>query len=137
ARQVLRNVVGEKVHGPYFLEQAKGVLLATDGRGGRLYDWDGGKERWALDVNLPNSYTVKMFWGSNSFAVIRSMTQNRIYVPTNPPPVEGPGVIYAAGKDEVHAIDAATGKERWTSKSKGISLVSGLAASGGTVVLRE
>ncbi len=136
-RQVLRNVVGEKVNGPYYLDQAKGVLLATDGRGVRLYDWDGGKERWAADLNLPNSYKIMMYGGSNSFAIIRSMTQNRIYMSTNPRPVEGPGVIYVAGKDEVHAIDAATGKERWTSKSKGVSLISGLAAGGDAVIFKE
>jgi outer membrane protein assembly factor BamB len=136
-RQVLSNVVGEKVNGPYYLDQAKGVLLATDGRGVRLYDWDGGKERWAVDLNLPNSYKIMSYWGNNSFAIIRSMTQNRMYMSTNPRPVEGPGVIYVAGKDEVHALDAATGKERWTSKSKGVSLISGLAASGDAVIFKE
>jgi outer membrane protein assembly factor BamB len=136
-RQVMKNVVGEKVSGPYFLEKADGVLLATDENGVRFYNWADGKERWALDENLPNSYTIKLIWGTNSFAAIRSLVQNRIYVSTNPPPVEGEGVIYAAGSDQVFAIDAATGKVTWTSKSKSLSLISGLEVNGGSVIVRQ
>ena len=136
-RQVMQNVVGEKVSGPFFLDKANGVLLATDEKGVRFYNWEDGKERWALDENLPNSYTIKLIWGTNSFAAIRSLVQNRIYVSTNPPPIEGDGVIYAAGSDQVFAIDAVTGKVKWTSKSKALSLISGLAVSGGTVIARQ
>jgi outer membrane protein assembly factor BamB len=136
-RQVMRNVIGEKVTGPFLLEKADGVFLATDEKGVRLYNWEDGKERWALDENLPNSYTIKLVWGNNSFAAIRSLVQNRIYVSTNPAPVEDAGTIYAAGSDQVFAIDAATGKVKWTSKSKSLSLISGLAANGGTVIARQ
>ena len=117
-------------NGPFYLDKAKGILLATSDKGVRLYNLDDGKERWALDQDLPNSYRVMSFFGNNSFAVIRSMMQNRIYVPTNPPPVEGDGVVYVASSDEVFAIDAGSGKLNWTSKSKNLSLVSGLSFSG-------
>jgi len=136
-RQVMSNIVGERVNGPFYLEKAKGVLLATSDTGVRLYDWEDGKERWALDEGLPNSYRVMKHWGRNSFAVIRTMMQNRTYVPTNPPPVEGDGVIYVAGSDNIYAIDAATGKTQWESKSKSLGLVSGLAVSGGTIMVRQ
>lgn len=136
-RQIMDHIVGERVNGPFYMEKAKGVLLATSDKGVRLYDWEDGKERWALDEGLPNSYRVMKHFGGNSFAVIRSMMQNRTYVPTNPPPVEGDGVIYAPGSDEVYAIDAATGKTKWVSKSKNISLVSGLANGGGAIIVRQ
>src|SRR5262245_47929378 len=111
--QVMQNVVGEKVNGPYFLEKANGILLASEGKGVRLYNWDDGKQRWSLDENLPNSFTVKMYWGSNSFSILRSMVQNKIYVSTNPPPVEGDGVVYVGSEDEVLAIDTAGGQLKW------------------------
>jgi len=136
-RQVMQNVVGEKVNGPYFLEKANGVLVATEGTGVRLYNWEDGKERWSLKENLPNSYTVKMFWGGNSFSVIFTMRQNKIYVSTNPPPVEGDGVVYVASEDEVFAIDTASGQLKWKSKDKTLNLVSGLSANRGTVIARQ
>lgn len=136
-RQILANVVGERINGPFYLPGAKGVLLATSDKGVRLYDWADGKERWALDEDLPNSYRVMKYWGHNSFSIIRSMMQNRSYIPTNPAPVEGEGVIYVAGKDQVFALDPATGKPKWTSKSKSLGLVSGLSASGSTVIARQ
>jgi len=135
--QVLRNVVGEKINGPYYMEKAEGVLLATDEKGVTLYDWKDGRRRWAVDKSLPNSYQVMSYFGGNSFAVIRSMMQNKVYISTNPPPLEGDGVIYAAKEDEVYAIDAVNGVVRWTSSSKVISLVSGLALEGGTVMVRQ
>jgi outer membrane protein assembly factor BamB len=137
SRQVMSHIVGERINGPYLLEKAKGVLLATSDTGVRLYDWEDGKERWAADEGLPNSYRVMSYFGNNSFAVIRSMMQNRVYVPTNPAPVEGDGVVYVAGSDNVFALDATTGKVKWESKSKSLGLVSGLAADGGTVIVRQ
>jgi outer membrane protein assembly factor BamB len=136
-RQIMSNIVGERVNGPFYMDKAKGVLLATSDKGVRLYNWEDGKERWALDEGLPNSYRVMTVLGHNSFAVIRSMMQNRVYVPTNPAPVEGDGVIYAAGNDHVFAIDAATGQTKWTSKSKNLSLVSGLENAGGAIIVRQ
>jgi outer membrane protein assembly factor BamB len=136
-RQVMANVVGERINGPFNLDKAKGILLATSDKGVRLYNLDDGKERWFADQDLPNSYRVMSFFGNNSFAVIRSMMQNRIYVPTNPPPVEGDGVVYVASSDEVFAIDATSGKINWTSKSKSLSLVAGLSLSGNTIMVRQ
>ncbi|HEX4825947.1 MAG TPA: PQQ-binding-like beta-propeller repeat protein [Candidatus Polarisedimenticolaceae bacterium] len=136
-RQIMGHIVGERVNGPFYLDKAKGVFLATSDKGARLYNWDDGKERWALDEGLPNSYRVMKYWGHNSFSIIRTMMQNRTYVPTNPAPVEGDGVIYAAGNDQIFAIDASTGKAKWTSKSKNLSLVSGLANSGGSIIVRQ
>jgi outer membrane protein assembly factor BamB len=134
---VLSNIVGDKVNGPYRLEQAKGVFIATFDKGVHLYDWEDGKERWGLNESLPYSYRVTKTFGNNSFAVIRSMLKNRAYVPTNPRPVEADGVVFAAGNDRVFAIDAASGKLKWESKSKSLGLISGLEAAGGTVIARQ
>ena len=136
-RQVIRNVLGEKISGPFYRPKASGVLLATEDKGIRFYDAGDGKERWAVDESLPYSYRVMSVFGNNSFAAIRSMMQNRVYVSTNPPAVEGDGVVYAAGSDQVFAIDAVTGKVRWTSKSKNLSMVSGLGADGSAVIVRQ
>ena len=136
-RLVVRNVLGEKISGPFYLPKASGVLLATEDKGIRFYDAADGKERWAVDETLPYSYRVMSVFGGNSFAAIRSLMQNRVYVSTNPPAVEGDGVVYAAGSDQIFAIEAATGKVRWTSKSKNLSLVSGLGVDGSTVIVRQ
>jgi outer membrane protein assembly factor BamB len=61
--------------------------------------------------------------------------KNRFYVPTNQA-VETDGVVYVAGSD-IFAIDASSGKVKWASKAKSLGLVSGLEASGGTVIARQ
>lgn len=134
---VLSNIVGDKVNGPYRLEQAKGVLLTASDSGVRLYDWEDGKERWAVKKNLPYSYRVTKAYGGDSFTLIRSMFKNRLYVSTNPRPVESDGVVYVADDDTVFAIDAAKGTVKWESKSGSLSLITGLAAGGGTVIARQ
>ena len=52
---VMSTIVGDRINGPYYLEKAKGILLATSDTGVRLYNWDDGKERWSVNQDLPNS----------------------------------------------------------------------------------
>ena len=144
---VMSNIVWEHVNGPYFLDKTKGVLLATSDAGVRLYDWQDGKERWTVNKDgkerwagnrdLPNSYVVTKMLGGNSFAMIRTMMKNRFYVPTNPTPAEADGVVYVAGSDKVFAIDAASGKVNWESKSSSLGLVSGLEVGDGAVIVKQ
>jgi outer membrane protein assembly factor BamB len=65
------------------------------------------------------------------------MLKNRVYVPTNPTPVEANGAVFVASDDKVFSIDAASGALKWQSKSSSLGLISGLEVAAGTVIVRQ